>query len=333
MTRRAFLGAAGVAAAADAAPRSSMGVATTSFMTGWRPRDMFAFLERCAALGAGGVQTALSATDADSLRRLRQRIESAGMYLEVMASLPQDDAAAFARTAAAAGQAGARCLRAACLGGRRYESFATLEDWRAFVRQAKAAVRSAVQVCEQRRLPLALENHKDWTTEELLALLREYSSEYLGVCLDTGNNIALLDDPMEVVLALAPYAVSTHVKDMGVAPDRNGFLLSEVVLGEGALELRAMLNAIRARRPETRFTLEMITRNPLAVPCLTDAYWATFPDRNGRCLARTLRWVAERQSASLPRLDGLDAESVRLLEERNVARCLAYARDPLGLRA
>jgi sugar phosphate isomerase/epimerase len=310
-----------------------MGVATTSFMTGWRPRDMFAFLERSAALGAGGVQTALSATDPESLRRLRQRVEGAGMYLEVMASLPQDDASGFAHTAAAAREAGARCLRAACLGGRRYEAFSTLEDWRAFVRQAKAAVRGAVQVCEQRRLPLALENHKDWTAEELLALLREYSSEYLGVCLDTGNNIALLDDPREVVLALAPYAVATHVKDMGVAPDRDGFLLSEVVLGEGALDLRGMLSAIRARRPETRFTLEMITRNPLSVPCLTDGYWATFPDRNGRYLARTLRWVAERQSPSLPRVEGLDAESVRRVEEENVARCLAYARDALGLRA
>jgi sugar phosphate isomerase/epimerase len=64
-------------------------------------------------------------------------------------------------------------------------------------------------------VPLAIENHKDWTADEMAALMKEKASRWLGVCLDTGNNIALLDDPMATVEALAPYAISTHIKDMG----------------------------------------------------------------------------------------------------------------------
>ena len=41
-------------------------------------------------------------------------------------------------------------------------------------------------------------------------------SEHVGVCLDTGNNVALLEDPMEVVETLAPLAFTTHIKDMAV---------------------------------------------------------------------------------------------------------------------
>ena len=50
----------------------------------------------------------------------------------------------------------------------------------------------------------------------------------------------------------------------------------------------------------------MITRDPLKVPCLTDKYWITFPDRNGLFLARTLSMV-NKESARLQPLPTYDA--------------------------
>jgi len=82
-----------------------------------------------------------------------------------------------------------------------------------------------------------------------------------------------------------------------------------------------------------KFSLEMITRNPLKVPCLTEKYWASFPDRNGRYLARTLAWVrANRPRQPLPNLDLLDQAGRLELEMENVRQSLAYARDKLELR-
>jgi sugar phosphate isomerase/epimerase len=171
------------------------------------------------------------------------------------------------------------------------------------------------------------------TLDEMLALLKEYSSEFLGVCLDTGNNVALLDDPMAVVEGLAPYAVTTHLKDMAVEPYADGFLLSEVALGEGMFDLKQMVATVAKARPATRFSLEMITRNPLQVPCLTDGYWATFPDRNGLYLARTLTLlhkVAARLEP-LPRVDDLNPAARLRLEEEYVKQSLNYGRVKLGL--
>ena len=132
------------------------------------------------------------------------------------------------------------------------------------------------------RCLLAVENHKDWRADELLALLKKVGSDSLGVCLDTGNSISLLEDPMEVVEALAPRAFTTHFKDMAVEEYRDGFLLAEVPLGTGFLDLPRVVRVLREARPEIRFNLEMITRDPLKVPCLTDRYWATFADLPGR---------------------------------------------------
>ena len=76
---------------------------------------------------------------------------------------------------------------------------------------------------------------------------------------------------------------------MGLEEYRDGFLLSEVPLGTGILDLARVVQIVRKAQPEIRLNIEMITRDPLKVPCLTERYWATFPDLPGRHLAHTSR--------------------------------------------
>jgi sugar phosphate isomerase/epimerase len=294
-----------------------------------RPKDTLEFLEHANALGAGGIQMPLTSLEPDYIRTLRTRTERLGMYYEAISALPKTaDAAAFESTVAAAKEAGALAVRVNCLPGRRYENFTSLADWEKAVEQSHRNIDVALRIVEKHRVPLAIENHKDWTAAEMAALMKAKSSRWLGVCLDTGNNIALLDDPMNTVETLAPFAISSHIKDMGVASYPEGFLLSEMPLGDGLLDMRRIVDTIRRARPETRLTLEMITRDPLKVPCLTDAYWATFPQRNGLYLARTLRMRSDRP---LPVVSGLAREAQLRLEEDNVRRSLAYAHASLDL--
>src|SRR5262249_26983454 len=102
MTRRdfiqqtSFVACAALASSAStsaAVPRSKMGIASTSFAGAEisanaapgstarpRSRDAYEFLEKCAALGAGGIQTQLNG----DLNRLRARAEELGMWMEGM---------------------------------------------------------------------------------------------------------------------------------------------------------------------------------------------------------------------------------------------------------
>jgi sugar phosphate isomerase/epimerase len=319
-----------------ATPRARPGIASTSFMgaeigsgplsarsRSGRGRDTYEFLEKCHALGAGGVQTQLNG----DLKKLRARAEQLGMYVEGMISIPRNgDLAALERSLLDAKTAGVTVVRAAMLSGRRYETFSTLADWKQWVGQSHEALGLALPLIEKHKVTVALENHKDWTLEEFHRLLKTYSSEYLRVCLDFGNNLALLDDPLEVVEGLAPYTSSTHLKDMAVRPYADGFLLSEVPLGAGLLDLPKMIAIIQKADPKINFSLEMITRDPLKIPCLTPQYWTVFPDRNGRYLAQTLRLVQERSSRDpLPTVSQLGREERARVEEENVRACLRYA--------
>ena len=330
MTRRDFVrnaafaaGTVNTALMAESFPRHKMGIATTSYMGAWRPKDTYIFLERCHSLGAAGIQAPIHG----DISKIRSQAEQWGMYIEAMVPMPHGvDTAAFEQSLKDAQQVGAVALRSACLGTRRYETFHSLDAWKRHVAESEQSVSAAVPLLEKYKIPLGIENHKDWTDDELVALLRKHSSEYLGACVDFGNNIALLDRPMDVIEKLAPYAVCTHLKNMGVEPYEDGFLLSEVLLGDGYLDLKRAVALVQQQRPKTHFSLEMITRDPLKVPCLTDGYWVTFPDRNGLYLARTLKFVQTHKSAKpLPR--GVTLER----EEQNVVDCLNYAKEELGL--
>ena len=68
---------------------------------------------------------------------------------------------------------------------------------------------------------------------------------------------------METIEKLAPYTFNVHFKDMAVEEYDKGFLMSEVPLGEGMLDLKRIISTVRRARPNVYFSLEMITRDPL----------------------------------------------------------------------
>ena len=341
---RAGLGLAATASTAGAsAPTYRMGIGTASYMQraaadrdlapSQRFTDTLRFLDHCRGLGAGGIQASLTSLDEKYCAQVRERAAEYGMYVEVSARLPRDGGASleqFERTARATNAAGASVIRTVMLDGRRYETFKTLDDWREFSKESWKSLRRAEPVLRRHGVRLAIENHKDWRIDEMLDILRRIDSEWVGVTIDTGNNMSLLEDPLETARAFAPYAAAVHLKDMGLESYEGGFLLAEVAFGEGCLDLSAVVDAIRAARPEVRFTLEMITRDPLKVPCLGDDYWITMGRVPGRDLATALGSV-RKNGRPLPRIGHRPpAERFRIEEDNNRA-CLEYAKAHLGL--
>jgi sugar phosphate isomerase/epimerase len=318
----------------EAAKRSPLGLAWTSFMGGRRVDDPLELAGLAVSLGAAGIQGPMPDLSDSAVRQLHGTLESNGLYFESAASFPfkQSDTGLFEKQLSAAKAAGARCIRLACLSGRRYENFHSLAEWHEFVARANDGIRRMVALAERAHLPVALENHKDWTGEEMAALMKEYSSQYLGVCLDFGNNLALLDDPYEVVEALAPYAISTHMKDSRVSlgamggsnGEAKGLLLADVVLGDGVLDIARILELLRKGGRNPKLSLEMITRNALQIPVFSPAYWTTFPERQGLRLALVVE-LGARRPVPPASLDSLSKENRVLLEERNIRRCLEWA--------
>jgi sugar phosphate isomerase/epimerase len=352
LSRRAFLHASALGAISltglarpTPSPETPMGIVVHSYGFRWNSPvksqkypgfvDAIDLIRHCSSIGAGGVQVVVKGWTPDFTRKVRTVRENVGLYLEGSIGVPvnKQDVARFEREVKNAREAGATVLRTVCSAGRRYETYHTMEEFRQLQKNALESLQLALPVLQQEKIKLAVENHKDWRATELVAMLKQLDSEWVGVTLDFGNSISLLEDPMEVVNALGPYVHSTHVKDMALEEYPDGFLLSEVPLGNGILDLPRMIETCKKSNPNVSFNLEMITRDPLAIPCLKKTYWETFPDLPGTALAATLRTVRDSKNmAPLPRISALSAEEKLGAEEQNILKCLQYSKSRLGFR-
>jgi sugar phosphate isomerase/epimerase len=320
-----------------------MGVVVHSYAFRWQSKfdsvkfppftDVVMLMDHCAGIGAGGVQVLVKDWSADFAKKVRAKREQLGLFLEGSIAVPsgQNDISRFEREVTAAKEAGANVLRTVTSSGRRYEAYHSKEEVELFKKKAMASLRLAEPVLKKHRVKLAVENHKDWRADELVDAMKQLQSEWIGVTLDFGNSISLLEDPLMVVEQLSPYVMSTHVKDMGVAEYEDGFLLSELPLGKGILELDKMFALCRRHNPAVTFSLEMITRDPLQIPCLKDEYWKSFEGVPATALASALRMVKQKRSDSLPRVSSLSSEEKLLEEEKNILECFAYTRDKVIL--
>ena len=345
VSRRDLLALAGPAAAwmatahAQSTPSlARMGGTPTAFSVrsrrGGKPFDI---VEHCHSIGLGGVQTNPPSLEPDAIKKFRARLEAYNMHLSCDPRLPRQESElpAFEAQVKAYKEAGAHSFHAA-MTGRRYEDFDSLTPWKTMFEQAQKTIERAEPVLRKYKVPLGIENHKGWRSAEQAAWLKRLGSEYVGVCLDFGNNLSLCEDPMDTARTLAPYIVSAHIKDMGLEEYEDGFLLSEVVMGEGMLDLKGMMQVLRERNPKVIFNLEMITRDPLKIPVYTPKYWATFDDTvsplPGRDLAKTLSVVKKNKPKSpLPRIAGLSNEQAVKLEDELNLKCVEYAHKNLNL--
>ncbi len=343
-TRRdVMMGGAALAAAsaipAMAAAQSPLGTSQTAlghYLRAMRAAnggkvDPFKVVDYVHGLGGGGVQfTVPLGTD---LKALRKQLDRNGMFIQGDLDLLTrhlDDLGAFEQALRNYKELGADAVRVVCFVGRRYETFKTLQDYKDWTAVATRELDACLPIAEKVGIALAMENHKDRAVDEEVEILRKYSSQHLGANVDFGNNLSMCDDPMDVIVKLAPYAKATHMKNLGVQNYADGFLMSEVLFEDGFMDIPAMWSVLKKANPALKPVHELITRDALKIPVLTDAYWTTWPDRPAKFLADTIRLVNANQTKKpLPVVSTLSPADQDKAEADNNARCFAWGRTAL----
>jgi sugar phosphate isomerase/epimerase len=284
-------------------------------------------------LGAGGIQIPFGIRDTAYIKSFRAAAEESNLFFEAIINAPKTsaDLDPFVKRVTSAKEAGAQVIRTVIMPGRRYEQFPALDEFRQAEKQALKSVNLMAPIVEKHKMSLAIENHKDHRVEERLQILEQFSSEYIGVCFDVGNSFALLEDPVEVAKAFAPWTFSVHLKDQAVKEYGEGFLFADAALGEGILDLNTIVKVLQKANPPLHYSLETITRDPLKVPCLTEQYWRTMQHVSGIDLARTLRVVKTHSAEAMKPISHLPIKEQVEIERTNVIKSLAYSKKELGL--
>ena len=157
-----------------------------------------------------------------------------------------------------------------------------------------------VKVCRSQRslamdlgVKIAVENHAgDMTATELRHLVEDAGKDYVGVNLDSGNAIWTLEDPMESLETLAPYTLTTSLRDTAVWETEKGCKAQWTAMGDGGcVDLKAYFNRFAAVCPGVAVNIETIGGFAMELPYLEPAFWEMFPKKPGAEFARFLRVV------------------------------------------
>jgi sugar phosphate isomerase/epimerase len=122
------------------------------------------------------------------------------------------------------------------------------EDHQEQIARLARMFKQAVQVAADYDIKLAIENHIDFTGQEILQLLEEVDSPYFGLNFDTGNFARLLDDPVKAMEKLAPHTLATHIKDLKVNHDAavdDWCFFSTTPVGDGFIDNLALARLLK----------------------------------------------------------------------------------------
>jgi len=126
-----------------------------------------------------------------------------------------------------------------------------------------ARLKTAAPAAEAAGVKLAVENHCDSFSEEILWLLDRVDHPAVGACIDTVNALMVMEDPMRAIANLAPRAFTNHFRDDRIEMQRYGFKLTGAAVGEGDIDMKAAYEIIKTQSGMRRINIETEMEIPL----------------------------------------------------------------------
>jgi 3-oxoisoapionate decarboxylase len=108
-------------------------------------------------------------------------------------------------------------------------------------------------------LKIAIENHAgDMQARELKILIEEAGKDFVGACLDSGNPLWTIEDPHLTLETLAPYVLTSHIRDTAVWAVPEGAAVAWVRMGEGNIGIDDYVRQYIELCPGRALSLEVI---------------------------------------------------------------------------
>lgn len=241
------------------------------------------------------------------------------------------DIAALEQAIPAAAAIGARVVRTLASPVLEGNRSAFAHDWAGYLDSVIARLRAVRPLAEAHDVTVAVENHQDLTSDELLRILAEVGGDHIGVAFDPVNAYTVAEDPFTALARLAPHIRTIHLSDYKAFPSREGWRLVRCALGEGDLNLRRLIGMITSLVPAVPCQIELVSHSARHVRLLTEAWWEGYPPRDVRELLPILRDFAA-PSRSLdeewrtPWERGAGERQISFYEDQQFASSVSYLR-------
>jgi sugar phosphate isomerase/epimerase len=292
MDRRNFLKLAGAVGPAVmfAEPRMPVKLGIDLFSIRSAGLGPLEALDYCAKLGAQVVHFSeirfLGSLDEVNLRRVRDHAAQVGIEVEIgMRSIcpsskmfePKDGPAEqqLERMIGAARTVGSKIVRAV-LGSMEDRRTAPLTQ---HIENTAAVLKRVRSRAMDSGIRIAIENHAgDMQSQELKMLIEEAGKDFVGACLDSGNPLWTLEDPHVALETLAPYVLTSHVRDSVVWKIPEGAAVTWVRMGDGNIGIADYVRRFAQLCPGRPLSLEIIVFGPTRFAYRDQKFWDAYRD-------------------------------------------------------
>ena len=176
---------------------------------------------------------------------------------------------------------------------------------------------------------LAVENHGgDLQAREMKMMIEAVGTDVMGVCLDSGNPVWMLEDPHMTLEMLIPYAETCHVRDSAVWKVPEGIAVRWVNMGDGNVDIDGWIRKFIQAKPGLPIIFEnLVSATPRIHAIYNPQFWDNWKKMPAWELSRFLA-VAEKGTPrpATPRPEGKTAGQQRI---DDLAECVRYTRDLL----
>ena len=124
-------------------------------------------------------------------------------------------------------------------------------------------ISAAIPLVEKTGVRLALENHTDAFSEEVIWVLDQINHPMVGACIDTVNAIHVTENPISAVETLAPRAFTNHFRDNKIVITPWGLKFTGAAVGEGDLDMKKSYELISQNPNVQRINIELDLECPL----------------------------------------------------------------------
>ncbi|MEO8126096.1 MAG: TIM barrel protein [Bryobacteraceae bacterium] len=285
MLRRTFLAGSGAAALAQTAmPSTKIGIDLFSIRSSnYTP---FEYLDYAARQGAKVVHFSeirfIGNLEEQNLKKVRAHAESLGIEVEIGMRSICPSSKAFDASQGTAEQQLERMFTAAnTVGSKLVRAFLGTSADRTGTIPIEGHIENAAKVLRAVRakamdhnLKIAIENHAgDMQGRELRMLIDESGKDFVGACLDSGNPLWAIEDPHLTLEILAPYVLTSHIRDTAVWRVPEGAAVQWVRMGDGNIGIDDYVRKYARLCPGKALSLEIIVTQPRTFQYLEPRFW------------------------------------------------------------
>jgi sugar phosphate isomerase/epimerase len=205
----------------------------------------------------------------------------------------------------------------------------------------KARMKDTVKTCKAVEamakdlgVKIAIENHAgDLQAWQLKELIEEAGPDYVGATIDSGNATWTLEDPLVNLEILAPYVLSSGIRDSMVWESENGATVQWTAMGEGNVDTKAYAKRFAELCPEAPFQLEIISGFARAFDYLKPEFWDGYEDVRGPELASFIKLSKSGKAIEPFRPEaGADREQANQdYQKAELERSIRYCKETLKL--